>query len=354
MGGINFNRLTGPQRKMLREALMGVFGRSRDLDMFLDENGFDPLGDVVESGPFRAEVFDLIREFERRGLLAPLVGKVREAHPEAPALADLDSKLGLADSAAEEQRVVRSSGLQLERLVRDAGFEDLNLWAGRLVATGKKICRISYSLDSGDVRGTGFLVAKDLVLTNYHVMEPVIKKRELAGVVQINFGYAETAEGVAAGSTVKLGAEWHVASAPYSAVDAQEDGQPAAGELDFALLRLAAPAGDKLGWLKLRDTAPDAADTIVFVLQHPEGKPLKQSIGILQPSKTPMRLRYDADTEPGSSGAAVLDQRLELVALHHAGDPNYKTQARYNQGVPIALIRQHLAADANVPKFWEA
>jgi V8-like Glu-specific endopeptidase len=153
---------------------------------------------------------------------------------------------------------------------------------------------------------------------------------------------------------VKLGADWHVASAPYSAADTQEDGQPTAGELDFALLRLAAPAGDKLGWFKLRDTAPNAADTIVFVLQHPEGKPLKQSIGILHQSKTPMRLRYDADTEPGSSGAAVLDQRLELVALHHAGDPNYKTQARYNQGVPVALIREHLAADVKVPKFWEA
>jgi V8-like Glu-specific endopeptidase len=352
VGSIDFNSLTGPQRKMLREILMDVFGRSRELDMFLDENGFDPLADVVESGPFKAEVFDLIREFERRGLLGSLFDKVRAEHPQAPALEDLDSKLGLADSSADQQRVLGSFGL--ERLVSDAGFDDLNLWAGRLVAAGKKICRISYSLDGGDVRGTGFLVAKDLVLTNYHVMEPVIKGQAPGDVVQVNFGYAETTEGVAAGSIVKLGGDWNVASAPYSEADKQEDGQPAAGELDFALLRLAAPAGEKLGWIKLRDTAPSAADTIVFVLQHPEGKPLKQSIGILRKSNTPLRLRYDADTEPGSSGAAVLDQRLELVALHHAGDPNYKTKARYNQGVPIALIREHLAANAKVPKFWEA
>jgi hypothetical protein len=37
MDGVDFTRLTGPQRKMLREALMGVFRRSRDLDMFLDD-----------------------------------------------------------------------------------------------------------------------------------------------------------------------------------------------------------------------------------------------------------------------------------------------------------------------------
>jgi V8-like Glu-specific endopeptidase len=352
MYAVDFNRLTGPQRKMLREALMGVFGRSRDLDMFLDDNGFEPLGDIVESGPFQAEVFDLIRELERRGRLGSLVGKIQNAHAEAPALQDLDNRLGLADAAAEEQRVVRSVGL--ERMVRDAGFEDLNLWAGRLVAAGKKICRISYALDAGDMRGTGFLVAADLVLTNYHVMEPVIEEKASAGAVQINFGYAETELGVAAGSMVKLADDWHVASAPYSASDQEEDGEPKAGELDFTLLRLGAPVGEKLGWLKLRDSRPQAADTIVFVLQHPEGKPLKQSIGILHESKTPMRLRYDADTEPGSSGAAVLDQRLELVALHHAGDPNFKTKASYNQGVPIALIREHLAGDAKVPRFWEA
>jgi V8-like Glu-specific endopeptidase len=351
--GVDFNRLTGPQRKMLREALVGVFRRSRDLDMFLDDNGFEPLGEIVESGPFQAEVFELIRELERSGRLADLVTKVRGAHADAPALQDLVSRLGLADSGAEQQRVVRSTGLGLERMVRDAGFEDLNLWAGRLVAAGKKICRISYPQDTGDMRGTGFLVAADLVLTNYHVLEPVIKGTAKAGTVQINFGYAETESGVSAGSTVKLHDAWQVASAPYSAADLREDGVPAAGELDFALLRLAAPAGEKLGWFKLRDSKPAPEDTIVFVLQHPEGKPLKQSVGILRESQTPLRLRYDADTEPGSSGAAVLDQRLELVALHHAGDPNFKTEARYNQGVPIALIRKHLEGDAKVPKFWE-
>jgi V8-like Glu-specific endopeptidase len=351
MNGVDFNHLTGPQRKMLREALMGVFRRSRDLDMFLDDNGFEPLGDVVESGTFQAEVFDLIRELERRGQLDALLKKVRLSYADAPALADLDSRLGLVDSAAEQQRVVRSAGL--ERMVRDAGFEDLNLWAGRLVAAGKKICRISYPLDTGDMRGTGFLVAGNLVLTNYHVMEPVIAGKGNAGAVQVTFGYAETEQGVAAGSVVKLASDWQVASAPYSAADEQEDGIPKPGELDFSLLRLDASVGEKLGWFKLRDEPPEAADTIVFVLQHPEGKPLKQSIGVLRESKTPLRLRYDADTEPGSSGAAVLDQRLELVALHHAGDPNFTTKARYNQGVPIALIREHLAGDSKVPRFWE-
>lgn len=352
MDGINFNRLNGPQRKMLREALTGVFRRSRDLDMFLDDNGFDPLGDVVDSGPFRSEVFGLIREFERRGLLDRFVGNVRRDYADSPAIEDLEKRLALADTEAAEQRVVRSFGL--ERLVRDAGFEDLNLWAGRLVAAGKKISRISYAVDEGSVRGTGFLVSQNLVLTNYHVMERVIKGQSKPESVLINFGYAETKQGVSVGHEVKLDNDWLLDSASYGVADTKDDGgTPEAGELDFALIRLAAPVGDELGWFQLRESMPDTQDTIVFVLQHPEGKPLKQSIGMVRESSTPLRLRYDADTEPGSSGAAVLDQRLQLVALHHAGDPNFKITARYNQGVPVALIRKHLAANAQIPRFWE-
>jgi V8-like Glu-specific endopeptidase len=353
MADIILNRLTGPQRKMLREVMVGVFRHSRELDMFLDDNGYEPLGDVVESGPFKAEVFDLIREYERRGLLNDLVGKIRKTFPTAPTVVDLDLKLGFVDSSAEEQRVVKASGRELERLVRDAGFEDLNLWAARLVDAGKKICRIAYPLDGGDVRGTGFLVAENLVLTNYHVMEPLFKEKAAPATVQVNFGYAETEQGIATGSIVKLADDWNVANSIYSVADTQEDGLPAAGELDFALLRLAISPGEKFGWYKLGDAAPKSTDTIVFVLQHPEGKPLKQSIGIIRESNTPLRLRYDADTEPGSSGAAVLDQRLDLIALHHSGDPNFKTKARYNQGVPIALIRAQLDADPKVPKFWK-
>jgi hypothetical protein len=56
---------------------------------------------------------------------------------------------------------------------------------------------------------------------------------------------------------------------------------------------------------------------------------------------------------PGSSGSPVLDRNLELVALHHAGQPGSPdfgldchqqvTPAEYNEGVPIAAIQRNLA-----------
>ena len=104
-------------------------------------------------------------------------------------------------------------------------------------------------------------------------------------------------------------------------------------------------AGEPRGWFDLAAAAPpDRQDGIVFVLQHPQGEPLKQSIGVLQPSESPVRMRYDADTKPGSSGALVLDQQLEPVALHHAGDPSSRIRAHFNQGIPLTRIRTALGS----------
>ena len=59
------------------------------------------------------------------------------------------------------------------------------------------------------------------------------------------------------------------------------------------------------------------------------------------------RLRYDADTLNGSSGSGVFNQRLELAALHHAGDPASKIRAQYNQGIPIGAIVTMLGRKGN-------
>ncbi len=353
---IDFNKLNGPQRQVLRQALMGVFGSRSALDMFLEESGYGALEDLVGAGPFKRQTFELVRELARTGQLAGLVADVRAKLPEAPALEDLETRLGFVDAQASKQLV--AGGQNLEALVRDAGFQDLNLWADRLSEAGRRVCRIAYRTDHGmPDGGTGFLVASDLVLTNYHVIENVHKGRAKADRVQLSFGYAETAGGLSAGDAHRLAEDWLVAHAPYSKTDLTENsGLPEESELDFALLRLDQPAGDaegragKRGWFDLA-SAPEPVrdDAVVFVLQHPDGKPLKQSIGILKDSATPLRLRYDADTAGGSSGGLVLDQRLAPVALHHVGGPLSDNKATYNQGVPLTLIHAALPSGFTAP-----
>ena len=56
------------------------------------------------------------------------------------------------------------------------------------------------------------------------------------------------------------------------------------------------------------------------------------------------RVRYRTNTEPGSSGSPCFDANWNLVALHHAGDPNFTPgyNPQYNQGIPIATIAKLL------------
>ena len=51
---------------------------------------------------------------------------------------------------------------------------------------------------------------------------------------------------------------------------------------------------------------------------------------------TDVLLRYTVPTGRGSSGSPKFDGDWRLVALHHAGDPNWS--ARYNQDIPVSKI----------------
>ena len=132
---------------------------------------------------------------------------------------------------------------------------------------------------------------------------------------------------------------------------------PAPDHLDYALLRIAgAPghqqvAGDVAGvtpsprgWITLPTEAyPFTAQTPLLILQHPDGKELKLAIdtdAIIGVNSNGTRVRYRTNTEAGSSGAPCFDAHWNLVALHHAGDPNYAAlhQPSYNQGIPLTAI----------------
>ena len=188
-----------------------------------------------------------------------------------------------------------------------------------------------------------------MVLTNFHVIEPLLLGEASPDTCRVRFDYAERADERHEGVDYRLSDNWQERIARYSPADLAVDaGLPSDNELDFAVIRLsdavggapAAAGGPPRGWIDLAEAGDAPGEgAIVFILQHPEGAPIKQTIGIIQESPTPLRLRYDADTDKGSSGALVLDSNLKPVALHHAGDPDSRIKARYNQGIPLHLIR---------------
>lgn len=170
------------------------------------------------------------------------------------------------------------------------------------------ICRIE--LADGR-KGTGFLVAADLLLTNYHVFKllPTDDLAKNIGEATFRFGALSMAGGdEAKGNPIAAGPNALVASSPVE-------------RLDYVLLRLdpavKAIEGVKPLPFKLETPAVHAG---LHILQHPAGKALMialSSNGVTGVYDTGL-FQYVTSAAGGSSGSPCFDDAWNVVGLHHA------------------------------------
>jgi len=284
------------------------------------------------AGSYRTRVFQLIRHADAEGWIFDLVVTARDSRPRNAALQALAAELGLSTAPQSLERLISES----------VPFVDVSAWRARLGALEGQVCRVEVPAGLQVTVGTGFLVGPDLCLTNYHVVQPLINGDAELASTRLRFDYRRAADGttVSEGTCFSLADKWLVQARPPSAVDVQPDAGdwlPLADELDFALLRVKDALGEAQlgrsdrvvdapirGWVDRVGSDGFEPDSPLFLLQHPEGAPLKLSFGSsagLNANGT--RLRHRVNSEAGSSGSPCLNARLELVGLHHAGDPNF-------------------------------
>jgi hypothetical protein len=202
----------------------------------------------------------------------------------------------------------------------------------------RRVCRVEREADARSL-GTGFLVADDLVLTNYHVLHGTIAPGTPDPVqVQLRFD----AVGAASGRVAKVAARnWLVARSQPSGNEWGGPGaEPTSEQLDFALVRLAEPVGKDVnggstrGHVRIEDisTAGKALNPVV-VLQHPLGASLQICLGAFDtPNANGTRLLHTATTQKGSSGSPCLSMELKAVGLHNGG------LGGRNTAIPLSLI----------------
>ncbi|GJF33300.1 hypothetical protein KNE206_60000 [Kitasatospora sp. NE20-6] len=345
--------MPGPQMREAVAALLDAF----TLDAFDQMLRFhlDRRREEISLGSsLRTVAFEVLDTADREGWAPALVAGAREANPTNPRLSSFAEQWRLAPVQPEQRAT-------LERvLAAQPGYLDPADWRRRLGALEGQVGRVEVAAAAGTTYGTALLVGPALCLTNHHVLAPVIDGRCSPADVVVRLDHKRSADGTVLhpGTPVGLaGADWLVDASPPSAVDTLTDPAgrlPADDELDYALFRLgeapgdepvavdrAAPDAPARGWITA-SAAPPATDASLFLLQHPAAAPLKLALGpVLGANANATRLRHGADTEPGSSGSPCFDRDLNLVALHHSGDPDYSPGHRpaWNEAIPLPAIR---------------
>lgn len=195
---------------------------------------------------------------------------------------------------------------------------------------------------SDGAMGTGSLVGESLLLTNHHVFPSVSAAR----TAQVEFNYQNDLDG---------------SSLPVDGYGLDPDGLFVTSErLDYSLVRVQAKrsrsrllplplprrAGMRWGWLRLPSGSVQyRLEQLVNIIQHPAGR--RKEVALQENAIVKISgdfIRYETDTEPGSSGSPVFDNDWDLIALHHAGGD----QAPGNPGGGVWLNNEGVRIDAIV------
>lgn len=190
----------------------------------------------------------------------------------------------------------------------------------QLLASVQAVCRVSVPkivkqrITEEVSTGTGWLMAPTLLLTCFHVVQArdtlfadPLTEADLAAQVaesMLTFDYTQAGHGV----------EYRVSE--HLCHDST---------LDYSVLRLENRPDHPLemrGFLALDVHAPFTAQTRVFIIQHPKGQPQQISAGrFARLGARPFNLLHSAPTEPGTSGAPVLNvTNWRVVAVHDGED----------------------------------
>lgn len=231
---------------------------------------------------------------------------------------------------------IETQGARLLNRQNDNDPKDLPLWRFQtnapLMAAARAVAKLRYTRNQILYSCTGFLLTDDLLLTNQHC----VRSNADCATAVAQFGYKEDKA-----RNIDLGEEY--------ACERLEDSD--AG-LDFALLRLKGTPGSKWGKLKWR-SIPIPSNAAIFLVQHPSGRPMRvaregcliktaSAIGSLPGQETDVG--HTCDTESGSSGSPLFDQRFQVVALHHLGFDNVDPRwAKENRAIQAPILSRRLA-----------
>jgi hypothetical protein len=319
--------LTKQQREALTRALAKAFPSAEDLDVLTQFKLGVRLNQISEPNRHQTLVLRVVNWVEAHDKLFPdlIVGALNQ-NAENDDLQQVARDYGLDEGAGEFEA----------RILKEVSVSDVETWRAKMMRCERAVCRVELR---GESNGTGFLIGKDQVITNHHVLDPVWSGDYTAAEVGVRFDFKLQKDG----KRVQDGVEYSLVAGDSWYEATSED-----RELDYVILRLAKRAAD--GSISGQPGAPIRGflepiawqfniGQPLFIIQHPDGSPLKFAAGSItaDPAK-PDRVAHNVTTERGSSGSPCFTSDWKVVALHHWGREN-----DHNRAVTFSAILNHLA-----------
>ena len=339
---------TSPQAQELHITLCQLYPTAKGALFIADKIGQPSYQLNGDQSPFFVWK-DLLDMAANARLLRALVRQVRDQNPNNIVRKRLDDLLADRPLIVSEPRAADGTPVFIaadDSIGENEALlfhDDLTLSTGRipwliailgkLQALGAAVCRLRCKFGDSPAGGTGFRIAPDLLLTNWHVLVDSNTSKQ-ATQVTAEFGYEEDAEGE----------EQHGVSVLCDVGSIVTDRAD-----DWGVVRVALPLPATIPILALSESANAVEDTPAFVIQHPQGLPRR--VGFVRNTITMCNDRvfhYLTDTQPGSSGAPVFDRDGRLIGLHHVGgrpqDVAGKLPLKKNEGIRIQRVIVGLAA----------
>lgn len=239
------------------------------------------------------------------------------------------SLLDQASSGSEQGSV------SLERILGSNDFITSS-FALKAAALTSAVGKLEVNMSNvGTWSGTGFLISKNLLMTNNHVL--ATPEEAASATLLLDYSYSSEEEERNAIRYALRPDQFFITSD--------------ANDLDYTIVAVDVPdEGLRRPWFQLIGGSGKALlGDSVNIIQHPDGR--RQEIVVRNSAVTFVDdakdyVYYEADTEGGSSGSPVCNDQWQLAFLHHASVPERDAEGhvmrtdgeRYRSGEPDSDI----------------